>query len=73
MKNDRTTGEVIYLSKSNSVVGGMFYRGISRNGFPDVNVMYINGDGRVSHFHATVIPECLSHFPKSVLSKIYTG
>jgi hypothetical protein len=43
-----------------------------KDGSPDVNAMYINDNGHVSHFNTTVSPECLSHFPKSVLSKIAT-
>jgi len=50
----------------------MFYRGISENGLPDKNGMYINDNGHVRHFNTTVSPECLSHFSKRVLSKIYT-
>lgn len=72
MKNGNPTDEVIYLSKSNRGVGGMFYRGIAKDGSPDESAMYINNIGHVSHFNVTVSPECLSHFPKSVLSKIST-
>lgn len=72
MENGNPTDEVIYLSKSNRGVGGMFYRDIAKDGSPDVSSMYISDIGHVSHFNVTVSPECLSHFPKSVLSKVST-
>ncbi|MHA2899268.1 hypothetical protein [Enterobacter sp. H2G27] len=72
MENGNPTDEVIYLSKSNRGVGGMFYRNIAKDGSSDVSVMYISDAGHVSHFNVTVSPECLSHFPKSVLSNIST-
>ncbi|WP_312627317.1 hypothetical protein [Scandinavium sp.] len=72
MKNGKPTDEVIYLRKSNRGVGGVFYRGIAKDGLPEVNAMYINGLGRVSHFNVSASPECLSHFPKSVLSRVST-
>ena len=72
MENGNSTDEVIYLSKSNRGIGGMFYRGIAKDGLPEVNAMYINDMGRVNHFNVSASPECLSHFPKSVLSKVST-
>lgn len=72
MKNGNPTDEVIYLSKSNRGVGGMFYRGTAKEGSPDVSAVYISDIGHVSHFNVTVSPECLSHFPKSVLSRVST-
>lgn len=72
MENGNSTDEVIYLSKSNRRVGGVFYRGIAKDGSPEVSAVYINDIGHVSHFNVTESPECLSHFPKSVLSKIST-
>nr|WP_314420925.1 hypothetical protein [uncultured Erwinia sp.] len=70
MENGNSTGEVIYLNKSNRRVAGMFYRGVAKDGSPEVSAMYINDIGHVSHFNVTESPECLSHFPKSVLSKV---
>lgn len=72
MENGNPTDEVIYLSKSNRGVGGMFYRDIAKDGSPDVSAMYISDIGHVSHFNVTVSSECLNHFPKSVLSKVST-
>ncbi|WP_300000949.1 hypothetical protein [uncultured Cedecea sp.] len=72
MKNGKPTNEVIYLSESNRGVGGVFYRDITKDGLPEVNAMYINIIGRVSHFNVSASPECLSHYPKSVLSKVST-
>ena len=70
MENGNPTDEVIYLSKSNRGVGGVFYRDIAKDGSPDVSAKYISDIGHVSHFNVTVSPECLNHFPKSVLSKV---
>lgn len=70
MENGNSIDEVIYLSKSNRRVGGMFYRCIAKDGAPEVIAMYINDIGHVSHFNVTESPECLSHFPKSVFSKV---
>lgn len=36
MENGNQTDEVIYLSKSNRGVGGVFYRDIAKDGSPDV-------------------------------------
>lgn len=72
IENGNQTDEVIYLSKSNRGVGGVFYRDVAKDGSPDVSAMYISNIGHVSHFNVTVSPECLNHFPKRVLSKVST-